>query len=174
MILGIDPSLTETGVVVLDEAGRIIEALGLKTKKLRGMERIVWVREAIRQRILEHRPQIIVIEGYSFGSRGRAIFNLGELGGVLRVLFYDLQIPYVEVPPTVLKKFLGKGNFSKDEVQAAILEKYNENFNNDNIADAYGLARIVVDIGIEGLREIVVKKEKPQKTKKGRKTSQDE
>ena len=166
MIIGIDPSLTETGVVVLDDTGSIVEAIGLKSKKLRGMERLVWIREQVKSRLTQNKPTIVVIEGYSFGSRGRAIFNLGELGGVLRVLLHDLGIKYVEVPPTVLKKFLGKGNFSKEEVMAAISKRYGIDFQNDNVADAYALGRMAHDLGTKGLEEIVVKKEKIKKGQK--------
>ena len=56
----------------------------------------------------------IFMEGYSFGSKGRAVFQIAENGGILK---YRLQLHYGQVeviPPANIKKFAtGKGNADK-------------------------------------------------------------
>jgi len=66
-------------------------------------------------------PQIF-IEGYSFGSKGQAVFQIAENGGILkyRLKEYDYKI----LVPSVIKKFAtGKGNADK--------QKMYEQFTND-------------------------------------------
>jgi crossover junction endodeoxyribonuclease RuvC len=56
---------------------------------------------------------LVVIEGYSFGSQGRAVFDIAEPGAGVRFLLYRLGIPFADVPPATLKKFAtGKGRSS--------------------------------------------------------------
>jgi hypothetical protein len=59
-----------------------------------------------------------------------------------------------EVPPTVLKKFIcGKGNANKAAVVSAATRRYSEEFDSDNQADAYVLARMgLVVLGLEDLQ----------------------
>ena len=57
----------------------------------------------------------IYIEGYSFGSRGRALFQIAENGGILK---YRLsKYKYTIIPPANVKKFAtGKGNADKEKM----------------------------------------------------------
>lgn len=64
---------------------------------------------------------IVCIEGYSFGSRNSQAHAIGELGGVVRLNLWELDIPFVEIPPTCRAKFAtGKGNAAKNEVVSAV------------------------------------------------------
>ncbi len=58
----------------------------------------------------------IFIEGYSYGSKGQAIFQIAENGGILK---YRLQKRYEckTIVPSVIKKFAtGKGNADKEKM----------------------------------------------------------
>lgn len=63
---------------------------------------------------LPENPKIF-IEGYSFGSRGRALFQIAENGGILK---YRLtRHKYEIIPPANIKKFAtGKGNADKEKM----------------------------------------------------------
>lgn len=144
-IAGIDPSLNHTGVVILDEKGNLIHQEVIEAKKLRGIERLRFVKDRLMKVLIDHDIKSVAIEGYSFGSRGRAVFNIGEMGGVLRVALYEAQIEILDVPPSTLKKFVtGKGNADKEQMRIAIKEKYKIDFDDDNEADAFGLAHYLI------------------------------
>ena len=144
--VGVDPSLSATGIVVIDYEGKLVTSRQLKNK-LSGVKRLVYIRNEIH-RLLTHYTsdgkviRNIGIEGYSRGSLNRRE-EAGELGGVLRVLFYELAIPYIEVAPTQLKKYaLGRGDGMKQHILLATYKKWGIEFKNDDEADAFVIAQI--------------------------------
>lgn len=61
----------------------------------------------------------ILIEDYSFGSKGR-VFNLAENCGLLKYFLYKDGYKFFTVPPTVIKKYAtGKGNADKQKMYDA-------------------------------------------------------
>ena len=66
---------------------------------------------------------LCVLEDYSFASTGRT-FQIGEHFGLLKYKMKRSIIPFVTVPPTVLKKFAtGKGNAKKEQMYEAFVEQ---------------------------------------------------
>lgn len=129
-ILALDLSLTRTGVC-LDGPTHCIPAANL-----RGMERIDHI---VRQvQALARGADLVVIEGYSFGSKGRSVFDVAELGGCVRFLLHRLGVPYVDVPPATLKKYAsGKGNAPKDAMIASAIRRFGFPGSDNNEADSY-------------------------------------
>lgn len=85
----------------------------------------------------------VVIEGYSFGSNSSHARSIAEAGGVVRYWLWCNRIPYVEVPPSQLKKFVtGKGNVEKNIVIREVYKRWGVDAKDDNEADAYVLGRI--------------------------------
>jgi hypothetical protein len=64
----------------------------------------------------------VFIEDYSFGSKGK-VFHIAENAGLLKYQMYKLGIKFETIPPTRIKKFVGKGNYSKDQMYDAFLNK---------------------------------------------------
>lgn len=113
-VLGLDLSLTSTGVCISENAF----AIAVKSK---GAERLFEISEKILETSRVHKVDIAIIEGYSFASRNSQAHSIGELGGVVRMRLWENRIPFVEVPPTSRAKFAtGRGNASKTEVMSAI------------------------------------------------------
>ena len=57
----------------------------------------------------------IFIEGYSFGSKGRGVFQIAENCGILKYRILEKGLTYETVVPSVVKKgATGKGNADKD------------------------------------------------------------
>jgi crossover junction endodeoxyribonuclease RuvC len=83
---------------------------------------------------------LVVIEGPAFGAKGRAVFDIAGMRGVITHSLWMDGMPYVEVPPSVLKKYVtGKGNANKDAMIAAAIRSLGfEGFDN-NEADAWCL-----------------------------------
>lgn len=115
--VGIDPSLTGTGIAVVgaDRKGRAkllysdrIEPPGA----MRGVTRLMYLRQSLMDRLDKINAHSVCVEGYSFSSKFSRAHSLGEWGGVLRVtLAQDYRLPTFCLPPQSLKKFAtGKGN----------------------------------------------------------------
>ncbi len=137
--LGVDQSLNATGVCRIDEDGRITASATVDPEGHIDGERLHLIKRAVSTFAAD--IKFAALEGYSYDSVGR-VFELGEIGGVLKVLLLELSIPYVVVPPVLVKKFAtGNTSASKDDmVVAAKARGYA--FDDDNQADAFFLACI--------------------------------
>jgi len=142
--IGVDPSLTATGFVVLDEKGNLQEKKIIKSK-LKDVERLIELSDELRDSLQTYRGKIsgVCIEGYSFGSRLGQAFSIGELCGIFKICLTKFPVLYKIIAPTRLKKFVtGKGNSKKELLLKEVYKKWGIDFNDNNLADAYGLARI--------------------------------
>jgi len=136
-IIGIDPSLTATGIALPDGT-----TLTIRTN-LRGMERLAEIRSTILGLAFE--IDLVVIEGYSYGS-GHGAHQLGELGGTIRLALWDAVIPYVDVAPTARAKYAtGRGNAGKHLVVSELSARTGRAFHDDNQADAYILRAMALE-----------------------------
>lgn len=146
-VLGLDLSLNGSGIVLLSPNNEILhhEVVILNTNKrnkLKGMDRILYIIERINKLVTEYRDLHVIIEGYSFGSKGRSVVSLGELGGAVRLFLFQNNIPFLEVPPTTLKKVVtGRGDAKKEDMLAAVRAQLGVSFDDHNVNDAFCLAR---------------------------------
>jgi len=139
-VIGIDPSLTSLGLAYRNNGS--VLAYCVSGKELRGLARIRYIREAVDEALDRYTPDLVVFEGYALGFRGKSniIFDLGELGGVLKLLILDRGIDILLVPPTSLKLFAtGKGNADKEQVSLAVKEMLGVSFSTSDQYDAAGL-----------------------------------
>jgi len=102
--------------------GKMLEnVIGYEHKEYNGpIERFKnlsdWVLHILDTLHKKQEDKIIFIEGYSYGSKGQAIFQIAENGGILK---YRLQKRYEcrTIVPSVIKKFAtGKGNADKEKM----------------------------------------------------------
>ena len=165
IVVGIDPSLTGTGIIVLRN-GELGKALTTKNEpKLGTIERVRRIYEQInnvienlstcyvnayigdKRMIRWEPPSLIVIEGFSYGSKGRGVFDIAYLGWRIREELERYRteddIPWLEVSPSQVKQFAtGKGNANKEIVLQQVYKRWGVEFNDNNQADAYVLAQI--------------------------------
>lgn len=144
-IVGLDLSLTATGVADPDGARTIKIPLPPKATDAQRVERLHKLTCAID--VATRNADVVVLEGYGYGSvrtsdgNGRSLntshaHSLGELGGVVKVCLYQRGIPFAIVPPTVMKLFAtGRGNASKEDVLIAAVKR-SWQVRNNNEADA--------------------------------------
>jgi len=142
---GLDLSLTETGLVVLDKNFKILQQVLVSTNPSVNIEcRISEIKESIWKHF--NKESIIYIEGLSFGSRGAKMLELGGLHYYVRTQLYLAGYDYKPVPPTVIKKFItGKGHCKKELMLLKVYKKFGIEFDNNNLCDAYSLARYAVE-----------------------------
>jgi len=153
-VVGLDPSLTGFAWCIYGLDGRESAETGVAVDTGPAVflpDRIVRYSGIIAQVLaqidkLEY-PEQIAIEGYSMGSRGRALSGLCEFGGVLRqTLMTRYPCELVEVAPSLVKKFItgkgaGKGT-DKTGMAMSTYKRYGLEFDTSDEVDAYGLARI--------------------------------
>ncbi len=143
IIIGIDPSLTVTACCILQSlphSGPLLERV--IPGKLRGMERLDYIQNSIRDILNRYSCDLVCIEGYAYARPNQA-HQMGELGGVLRLLLYRENVPYTEIAPPTLKKFAtGKGNADKDQVMLQVYKRWGIECANNNEADAFVLAKM--------------------------------
>lgn len=143
-VLSLDLSLTAAGWAkneqVLATPG--LYATGTLRSSASGVRRL---QDLLNKVILLARGiELVVIEGYSFASVHQA-HQLGELGGVIRLGLSQLQIPVVEIAPSVLKKFAtGVGNAKKESVLAEAIRRLGFEGSDHNQADALWLLQIAL------------------------------
>ena len=153
--IGVDLSFTGTGLVCLQD-GKIKLQHEIKTEfesknvkiRLQRIKKISkniqdFIKTSIEDLGKNYIPEIIVIEGYSFASRSGMAVSIGELGGLVREMLSTIPKHFIEIPPSQLKKFItGKGNCEKNLMLLKTFKMFNEEFDNNNICDAFGLAKI--------------------------------
>lgn len=149
MFVGLDLSLTGTGLIVLDQDSCILEQKLIKTEKKNFQseeERFVFILNKLSFIPNIVRLKKVYIEGPSFASKGRSILQMGALNFLVRVFLYSKNIEFSIIPPKMLKKFhCGNGAAKKDEVIDLVEETLGVRFENHNLADAYGLARMALE-----------------------------
>jgi Holliday junction resolvasome RuvABC endonuclease subunit len=152
--VGIDQSYTGTGVVVLQGVDHG-DAASVETLRVEHIACTDTTRpdheraRVIAGRITEvlsdiwARPDVIVMEGYAHGSRFKREM-MGELGGIIKASIFDWWGEQALVaPPNTLKKFVtGKGGGLKEMVLLDVFKKWNFSAQDNNLADAYTLARL--------------------------------
>lgn len=169
-VLGIDASLNHSGLVLCDEDGLLDyhyiteragdakaggdkatrwKALNTKDKHRKALYRLDWMSDRMADLIMHFQPTHIVLEGYAFDTHGA--HQMGELGGMLRLMTWRSRIPQRWHDPLTVKMFAAhKGNASKAEVQQAVADRWGIDFSAtgkqgcEDLADAYVLATMGV------------------------------
>lgn len=137
-VMGLDTS-TRTGVSVVDKDRNVLLGEQVTFPKLRGWERASAIAARIMELHAEYKPDLVVIENYGFAN-ANSLVTLVEIGTIIRYFLWQESIPYIEVPPNSLKKFVtGKGSGKKEEVMMYVLKRWDYTSPTNDIADAVGL-----------------------------------
>ena len=151
LYIGIDASYSSTGLIHLDENAKIKkqEILVFNKKGTDTEDRLIQVKEKLIFPImsLNSVDEIkVCLEGPSYNSKGRSILQMGALNFFIRYWFRVLKINYKIVEHNTLKKFVtGKGNCKKDLNLLKVFKKWGVEFDVNDLADAYGLARMILE-----------------------------
>lgn len=161
LYVGIDPSISNTGVVVLDENQEVIKIYepsqeqaikhdpSFKHVVRRYQLLSLAVVSELEALVRNHRAcseVVICYEDYSYESVNKA-FTIGEFGGVLKTsLFYSayLDVKMCLIPPTTLKLFAtGYGLSTKENMLEYFLKIFptGKEWSNDAV-DAFFLAEM--------------------------------
>jgi crossover junction endodeoxyribonuclease RuvC len=148
LFVGLDPSINATGVIILDDCENIIEQ---KTFSVKDKDKL------FERSLIKYEEEIdfiakiinlgsVYIEGPSYQSAGQAILQMGALHFITRVYLYRANVNYKVIAPGTLKKFVtGKGNSKKDLMLLKTYKRWGVEFDDHNVCDAYGLARMALE-----------------------------
>jgi len=120
LVIGLDPSLTSTGIAHLD--GRTTT---VKTRKADGDGRLLHIAHAVTMAAIEQfeagtgpLPALAVLEDLPTHAKGSGI--TGMVHGVVRAALINLGVPYALVVPATLKSYAcDDGRASKPDMAAA-------------------------------------------------------
>ena len=128
---GLDPSLTSFGVAAtsaVDGEVRSRRSWALQPPEgVKGVDRLAWFRSRLGDLFepVAGLNVLVAIEDYAFSRGASHAHGLGEIGGVSRLLLFDRSLPFTEIKPTSLKKFVtGKGNAPKDVVRLEAYKRF--------------------------------------------------
>ncbi len=168
-VLAIDPSLSNTGVVVIRN-GELLAKATIETKPTKTateeMKRLNFIIDRIFDLVAKYHDKgmVAALEGLSFGSKyGHTEVRAG-LNYLIRDRFMDWKIPLIIVPPLSLKKFTsGKGNSQKEDMKLAVWKRWKFEDASNDICDAFALNKFaecyVTKIGTKSDLEAVAKAE---------------
>lgn len=118
----------------------------------------------------------IAMEGTVLASH--SALKLGELAGMVKLSIWtyfdgnmNSVVPFEEhlrtplqVPPMTLKKYAsGKGTAKKQEMLMQMYKRWNVEFNDDNAADSYALARLAAGIATDATEKAILEQVKDPK-----------
>lgn len=138
-VIGIDASITETGLCDVD--GQLSIAGG--DAKL-GDKRLQIIRVAVTSLCAAGSPDLAVIEDLPTHAHGAGI--TGMVQGAVRLALLDRGVPYVTVVAATLKKYAtGSGGANKSDMRMALFQRAGIDERNDNKVDAWWLRHAGLD-----------------------------
>lgn len=143
-VIGLDLSLTSTGLAAAGTApaGGVYSATtrAIRPKKLTGYERLRYIKHEVRSTVVQCLPDLVVVEGPSFGSVGKGQHERGGLWWMVTEAIDALGIPIAVAPPTTIKKYAtgagGGPNAGKDQVLLAASRRFDWFAGGNDEADA--------------------------------------
>lgn len=147
--VGLDLSLSGTGVCVLTDSGHSLHTIKSKPSGGRHLDELLRLKKIVSdvEDILieqDEEVDLVAIEGLAFAARNTsALVQLAGLNYLVRNLLHDMNIPFSLVAPSSLKKFAtGKGNCPKDNVILEVYRKYDIAVLSNDQCDAFVLAKV--------------------------------
>lgn len=138
-VVGLDLSIAASGICGVDG-----ECITVGGKPADGDHRIAWIVEAVVDEAtiparIDGTVDLVAVEGLAVHGRGHGM-AAAQVMGAVKVALLNLCVPYVEVPPSTLKKYAtGKGNADKTAMAIAALKRAGREFDDDNQCDAWWL-----------------------------------
>lgn len=147
MFVGMDPSYNGFAIIVLDKEANMIEKKLFKSDTgLETEDRLIQLEKEFK-----FIPSImclhsVFIEGPSYSSNGQFVLQMGALHFMIRLMLKRAGVNYKIIAPGTLKKFAaGDGRAKKDLMLLNVYKKWGVEFDDDNLADAYSLARMALE-----------------------------
>jgi Holliday junction resolvasome RuvABC endonuclease subunit len=144
-VVGIDPSLTATGLAYADGTTATVTFTTATT----GDQRLAHIAMHIHETGFDprsgRRVHLAVIEDLPTHAHGAGI--TGMVQGVVRFQLIRDGIPYITVPAATLKKYAtGKGNATKPDMRMELYKRTGIDLKDDNQVDAWWLRALGLEL----------------------------
>ena len=147
-IYGLDPSLKNSGIVIIDkDTKEIVYVGGIRTdnikdyknlpEEMRNPKKLRFIYEELIKLTEKYPPSVAVIErGFTrFNKSTQVVFRVH---GIFNLVFSEVDNIYY--PAKTIRETLYKGNASKEEVADILSKHLNIKFNSDDESDAMAVA----------------------------------
>ena len=146
LFVGIDPSINATGLIVIDSNSNIIEQKLFSVKSEKFEEGLLKYEQEIGFIPKIINLQSVYLEGPAYQATGQVILQMGALHFMTRLFLFKNRVNYKIIAPGTLKKFVtGTGRSKKDLMLLKVYKKWGVEFDDHNLCDAYGLARMALE-----------------------------
>jgi len=165
--IGIDQSLTGFALSVVSVEFPNLHMTWVAKSEYRGVQRLADIQAWLNQQWFEiaiNRWNVkdVAMEGTVLASQAALV--LGELSATVKLALWDKDIVPLQIPPMTLKKYAtGKGTAKKQEMLLQMYKRWGVEFNDDNAADAYALARLASGSAISAIERETQEKIKDPK-----------
>ena len=124
-VIGIDPGVATTGYGIVDKRGSGLTAVAAGAVRTYAgtpaAERLLQLRRAIEALLVEHRPDIFVIERLFFNVNVRTAMAVGQAAGVALLCAAEAGLETRHYTPLEVKlSVVGVGRASKAQVQTMV------------------------------------------------------
>ncbi len=178
--IGIDQSLTGFALTALNVSAPDQYQTWVYKSDKKGVARLADIRWWLMNKFAEIAKngdiENIAMEGTVLASQAALV--LGELAATVKLACWDYfdsnvnrYVPYpdhmrvpLQIAPMTLKKYAaGKGNAKKQEMLMQIYKRWGIEFNDDNAADSYALARLASGNALGAIEAAIVEQIKDPK-----------
>ncbi len=134
-LIGIDPSLTATGLATGDSTSTIKSHAG-------GDQRLLDIYLQVFDQAVH--ADFAAVEDLPTHAQGAG--KTGMAQGAVRVALLNASVEFVVVPPACLKKYAtGRGNATKPDMRMALYQRVGLDLRDDNQVDAWWLRAMLCD-----------------------------
>jgi crossover junction endodeoxyribonuclease RuvC len=165
--IGIDQSLTGFALSVVSVEFPNLHMTWVAKSEYRGVQRLADIQTWLNKQLFEialNRWDVkdVAMEGTVLASHSALV--LGELAATVKLTLWNKEILPLQIPPMTLKKYAtGKGTSKKQEMLLQMYKRWGVEFNDDNAADAYALARLAGGSNINAIEAQIVEQIKDDK-----------
>ena len=146
MFLGLDLSLSGSGLVIIDDDYKIIEKRVMHFNAI-DTERLIFLEEDFLNILKPYQEKIKLVcyESPAYKAEGKLV-EIGEWLGVVKTNLHKLGLNVIKAAPNQIKKYVsGKGVGDKNLIILDVYKNFGEEIRQDDEADAYIASRISHD-----------------------------
>lgn len=140
VFIGIDQSITQTGIVVLNKNLKVEKAYSVSFSKYEHRDRFSEIYAHFSRLTKEYPSYVYGIEDYAF-SKNFKREKMGELRGCIELALIHGNVNYYIIPIKHHRKVTyGNGNLSKEQCETLAIKMYGIQLRNLDEYDAFSIA----------------------------------